>query len=124
MRAWAAGCERHIHIDKFCFHAMAGGSKTRHERRRQTNILRRFKEIIPSVKRMMLFDYDDSKGHFIPTHENPSLAEWKRKNIENYLLVPDAWKRAVSEADWEREIDLFTLPTSNMLSTNFLTGRI
>ena len=23
------------------------------------------------------------------------LVEWKRKNIENYLLVPDAWKRAV-----------------------------
>jgi hypothetical protein len=22
------------------------------------------------------------------------LVEWKRRNIENYLLVPDAWKRA------------------------------
>ena len=37
----------------------------------------------------MLFDYDDSDSAFHPEEDNPALAEWKRKNIENYLLVPE-----------------------------------
>lgn len=52
------------------------------------------RKIIPHVSRLMLFDYDDHvEWHTEPG--NPSVAEWKRKNIENYLLVPDAWKRSV-----------------------------
>ena len=35
-----------------------------------------------------------SETAFHPGADNASLVEWKRKNIENYLLVPDAWKRA------------------------------
>lgn len=53
------------------------------------------KQIIPEVKRLMLMDYDD-RATYHPEPDNPTLAEWRRKNIENYLLVPDAWKRAAS----------------------------
>ena len=52
------------------------------------------KLIIPAVSRLMLFDYDVSDRTFHPLPDNPSLVEWKRKNIENYLMVQDAWKRA------------------------------
>jgi hypothetical protein len=34
---------------------------------------------------------------FIPDLNNAALFEWGRKNIENYLLVPDAWKRAITK---------------------------
>jgi hypothetical protein len=50
------------------------------------------KQIIPEVSRLMLFDYDE-RATYHPEPDNPALAEWKRKNIENYLLVPDAWRR-------------------------------
>jgi hypothetical protein len=44
---------------------------------------------------MMLFDFDSSDDAFHPKPENPNLYEWKRKNIENYLLVPPAWDKVV-----------------------------
>jgi hypothetical protein len=45
----------------------------------------------------MLFDYDDDRKAFKPDSDNLTLSEWKRKNIENYLLVPVAWERAVQQ---------------------------
>ena len=45
----------------------------------------------------MIFDYDTDKTAFHPKETNEALFEWKRKNIENYLLVPDAWKRAIHQ---------------------------
>jgi hypothetical protein len=54
------------------------------------------KQIIPEVLRLMLFDYDE-RATYHPEADNPALAEWKRKNIENYLLVPDSWMRAAEK---------------------------
>ena len=51
-------------------------------------------QIVPNVARLMLFDFDDTDNAFHPKPDNLVLSEWKRKNIENYLLVPEAWKRA------------------------------
>ena len=72
------------------------------------------RQIIPNIKRMMLFDYDEDSKAFKPEPGNKVLFEWKRKNIDNYLLVPDSWKRAVRNsllplfsADEERIIDDF-----------------
>jgi len=45
----------------------------------------------------MIFDYDTEETAFHPEETNEVLFEWKRKNIENYLLVPDAWKKAVRQ---------------------------
>lgn len=43
---------------------------------------------------MVLVDYDDMNSYH-PEQDNPVLFEWGRRNIENYLLVPTAWMRAV-----------------------------
>ena len=107
LRAWAEPCGATLVMDRFCFHAMAGGGKANMKARADEHFAA-LKEIIPAVKRMMLFDYDDAESAFHPNADNPALAEWTRKNIENYLLVPDAWKRAVLKETGRDSPDLFT----------------
>jgi AAA15 family ATPase/GTPase len=63
--------------------------------------------INPEVKRIVLFDYDTEES-FHPKVSNPVVKEWKRKNIENYLLVPDAWKNAILDALNIQKFDLFS----------------
>ena len=63
----------------------------------QQNANRHFdgvRQIIPAARRLMLFDFDTSETAFHPEPDNLALFEWKRKNIDNYLLVPQAWLRA------------------------------
>ncbi len=93
LRAWAASCNALSEIDKVCFKTMGGGGKKNMQDRANQHF-DALQQIIPNVKRLMLFDYDDSDQAFHPLSDNPALVEWKRKNIENYLLVPDVWKRA------------------------------
>ena len=45
-----------------------------------------------------MFDFDDDEAAFHPKPDNPVLVEWTRKNIENYLLVTPAWRRAAANA--------------------------
>ena len=45
----------------------------------------------------MVFDFDTERTAFHPEPDNPVLFEWGRKNIENYLLVPGAWKKAIQK---------------------------
>jgi fructose 1,6-bisphosphatase len=47
------------------------------------------------------------------------IREWKRKNIENYLLVPDAWKMAVLDALNKTDIDLFDQVYWDVITTFF-----
>ncbi len=75
--------------------------------------------IIPEVKRLVLFDYDRTDDAFHPEPENPTLGEWNRKNIENYLLVPDAWKRAALGQMNCSEDDLFAPPVLHTVDTFF-----
>ncbi|MBI5550962.1 MAG: hypothetical protein HY911_05585 [Desulfobacterales bacterium] len=93
IRAWAYICGAKSVMEKICFKIMGGGSKEsmRSKADEHFNALR---QIIPGVSRLMIFDYDESEKGFHPQADNPTLSEWKRKNIENYLLVPDAWRRA------------------------------
>jgi hypothetical protein len=92
LRAWAAPCGVQTAMDKVCFKSMGGGDKQSMKTKADDHFAA-LKQIIPEVSRLMLFDYDD-RAAFHPEPNNPALFEWKRKNIENYLLVPDAWKRA------------------------------
>lgn len=94
LRSWADQCGAQVAMDKVCFKSMDGGGKANMKIRADEHFTA-LKQVMPAVSRLMLFDYDDNDSAFHPAPENPSLAEWKRKNIENYLLVPDAWKRAV-----------------------------
>ena len=94
LRAWADQCDAQIAMDKICFKTMGGGGKKNMKERADAHF-KALQQIIPESRRLMLFDFDTADDAFHPNSENSSLAEWKRKNIENYLLVPDAWKRTV-----------------------------
>lgn len=76
------------------------------------------KQIVPNLKRVLLLDYD-GESTFHPELNNPSYKEWKRKNIDNYLLVPDAWKRAVRVQLKESEDSLFLSPYNDIIDDFF-----
>jgi Fe-S cluster assembly ATPase SufC len=83
-------------IKRVCFRKMNGGSKNTMKKDAEDHF-QSVKQIIPEAKRLMIFDYDTDETAFRPEETNEVLFEWKRKNIENYLLVPDTWKRAVRQ---------------------------
>ena len=56
---------------------------------------------------------------FHPEPENAVLAEWTRKNIENYLLVPDAWRRAALRQLRLLPDDLFAQSTLKLIDDFF-----
>lgn len=120
LRAWASECKIQNAIDRLCFKAMHGGNK----RKMKEDADRHFEalqEIVPAVKRLMVFDFDDAADAFHPGADNPAMYEWKRKNIENYLLVPEAWKRASLQRIGSAENDLFAHPIMKMID-NFFAG--
>jgi ABC-type cobalamin/Fe3+-siderophores transport system ATPase subunit len=96
LRAWAGMCEAQDAIDKLCFKVMGGGSKQNMKAQADEHFAA-LQQIMPTIKRLMLFDFDDAANAFHPSADNTTLSEWKRKNIENYLLVPGAWTRAASK---------------------------
>jgi hypothetical protein len=106
LRAWAEPCQAQTAMDGVCFKSMGGGSKE-YMKTRADEHFAALTQIIPKVSRLMLFDYDSSAEAFHPPANNPTLVEWKRKNIENYLLVPDAWKRAALHSLQLNEDNLF-----------------
>jgi len=109
LRAWADQCGGQAAMNRVCFKTMGGGSKTT-MRDRASEHFAALKQILPQVSKLMLFDYDSSDDAFHPASDNPGLAEWKRKNIENYLLVPDTWKRAALQLLNYTEDELFAQP--------------
>ncbi|MEK7813155.1 MAG: AAA family ATPase, partial [Candidatus Desantisbacteria bacterium] len=112
LRAWAQACNAGDVINqKVCFHSMGGGTKNDMNENSNEHF-NAMKQIIPEVKRMVLFDYD-GENSFHPEHDNPVLFEWKRRNIENYLLVPDAWLRAVAGGG------IFALPAQTLIKNFF-----
>lgn len=96
LRTWAGILNAETDIKQVCFRNMSGGSKEDMKADAKKHFLS-VKQIIPKIKRLMIFDYDTDKTAFHPKETNEALFEWKRKNIENYLLVPDAWKRAIHQ---------------------------
>ncbi|AUB82714.1 ATP-dependent nuclease [Candidatus Thiodictyon syntrophicum] len=117
LRAWAAQCNGQAAMDRICFKSMGGGGKDNMKRQADEHYAA-LKQIIPGVSRMMIFDYDDH-ATWHPSADNPSVLEWKRKNIENYLLVPDAWKRAALAQLRYADDELFALPTIQAIDAFF-----
>jgi len=64
------------------------------------------KQIVPNLKRAILLDYDNDEVALNPSADQPVLNEWKRKNIDSYLLVPQAWKRAVENNNYIRDAQM------------------
>ncbi len=119
LRAWADQCGALTAIDKVCFKAMGGGGKDNMKKAADEHFAA-LQQIIPEVSRLMLFDYDSSDNAFYPPHDNPTLAEWKRKNIENYLLVPDVWKRAIFRLMECGDDNLFAQPVLTAIDDFFV----
>ena len=106
LRAWAEQCNALSVMDKIHFKVMGGGSKLEMKKLAKEHFAA-LQQIIPAVQHLMLFDFDNHDEAFHPRADNPSLAEWRRKNIENYLLVMPAWRRAVAQTLQIGEDDLF-----------------
>jgi len=121
LRAWAAQCGAQPAMEKICFKAMGGGGKE-NMKERADHHFEALKQIIPRVFRLMLFDYDDRDNAFHPEPSNPTLIEWQRRNIENYLLVPEAWKRAALRSLGCEQENLFTYPALQCVD-NFFTDQ-
>lgn len=119
LRAWASQCGAQDAMAKVCFKAMNGGSKKDMKTMADEHFAA-LQQIIPGVARLMLFDYDSSENAFHPGLENPALAEWKRKNIENYLLVPDAWKRTAFKQLGLGADELFAMPVRDSIDDFFV----
>lgn len=118
LRAWATQCGAQAAMDQVCFKVMGGGGKINMKERADQHYAA-LQQIIPGVLRLMLFDFDDVNDAFHPKPNNPSLAEWKRKNIENYLLVPDAWKRAALQQLGYAEDEIFAQPIQKFIEDFF-----
>jgi hypothetical protein len=118
LRAWARACDAEAALQRFTFRTMGGGSKKDMKDFAEKHS-KALQQIIPELKKTMLFDYDSDESAFHPPDDNPVLREWKRKNIENYLLVPDAWKRTLINELNRETSDLFTAPLEHIVDQFF-----
>ena len=121
LRNWVGQCGAQEALDQVCFKVMGGGGKENMKKRADEHFAA-IKHIVPQISRLMLFDYDSVDEAFHPKHDNPAVFEWKRKNIENYLLVPKAWKRAALEQCETDEDDLFAKPIIQAID-DFFAGQ-
>lgn len=96
LRTWGRTLGAENNVVKLCFRDMRGGNKKEMKKDADKHF-GSIQQIIPQAKRLMIFDYDTEETAFHPEETNEVLFEWKRKNIENYLLIPDAWKKAVRQ---------------------------
>lgn len=106
LNTWAKIIGKSEVLSRFYIEKMGGASKRDMKEKADKHFLG-LRQIIPEVHRIMLFDYDTEETSF-KDDDNPVLIEWKRKNIENYLLVPEAWKRAILEKLNIKDNNLFT----------------
>jgi hypothetical protein len=123
LRQWAKACGAEDIFDEICFHSMGGGTK----QQMKDAADRHFEgvtEIVPNAKRLMVFDYDTGKDAFHPKPNNPALYEWSRSNIENYLLVPQAWQRAAQQQLGVDEQSLFATPAKDIIMDFFASQNL
>ena len=117
IRAWAEHCGAQLAMDKLCFKVMWGSNK-KEMKRLSDEHFDALKHIVPGVRRLMLFDYDSEDDAFHPPTDSP-LVEWRRKNIENYLLVPSAWRRVALQVVQCQDDDLFAQPVLAIIDRFF-----
>ncbi|GHT33242.1 chromosome segregation protein SMC [Bacteroidia bacterium] len=119
LSAWANTLNKIEVYQKF-YPFILGGSSKNEMKNKADRHFEALKQIVPDLKRAILLDYDNDEVAINPPQNQLVLNEWKRKNIDNYLLVPQAWKRTVAKSQ-EYELDeLFLQPYSQIIDTVFL----
>jgi len=96
LSAWANTLRINDTYQKFYPYFLQGTTKEEMKKRADEHY-NALKQIVPMLKRAILLDYDNEDVALNPPSIQPFLNEWKRKNIDNYLLVPQAWERAIKE---------------------------
>lgn len=117
LSSWATILGMSDVLDKFYVYTMHGTSKEVMMDVSDTHF-KALRQINPNVRRVVLMDYDDDDTYH-PQKSNVCLKEWRRKNIDNYLLVPSAWKRAIARALKLTEDDLFLTPYFELIDKFF-----
>jgi len=118
LSVWAAKLGKSDVYQSF-YPFMLGGSTKREMQEKADRHYRALRQIVPNVKRCILLDYDSDEVAINPATDNVFLNEWKRKNIDNYLLVPTSWKRAVSKEISQPLDGLFMQPYINLIDNYF-----
>ena len=103
LSSWASVLGKEQILSQFHTFIMQGGSKKLMEDNAD-NHFKGLRQFNPNTKRMVLLDYDNDESHH-PNPNNHTAFEWKRKNIDNYLLVSDAWKRTLAKELNQKELD-------------------
>lgn len=117
LNGWASVLGKQQLLKRFYVKIMGGSSKKM--MLENLNIhFRGLRKIVPDVRRIILFDYDSEETHI---SNNEVIFEWKRKNIENYLLVPDAWLRAAVDMNIEKDNAAIEEAISNFFIDQNLT---
>lgn len=103
-----------------------GGSTKAEMRKKADDHFKALKQIVPSIRRVILLDFDSKDTAINPPSDQPTMNEWKRKNIDNYLLVSDAWRRAVeNEIIANGELDgLFLNPYFDLIDNYFASQNL
>jgi hypothetical protein len=118
LRGWALACGAEAALNKVCFHHMRGGGKLQMKEATDRHF-EGVRQILPEAQRLVVFDFDTGDNAYHPDPANPALFEWTRRNIENYLLVPQAWQRAAASLLKLPEDDLLLEPVRKTLAQFF-----
>lgn len=118
LSSWATVLNKREIFEKFYPYILNGSTKQQMKECAESHF-NALRQIISKLKRVQLMDYDTDDS-FHPDYNNPCLKEWKRKNIDNYLLVPSAWKRAVAKQLNEPEDSLFLTPYYEIIDDFFI----
>ncbi|MEI3553712.1 MAG: AAA family ATPase [Alistipes senegalensis] len=117
LSAWANVIDKDSIYQKFYTYPLGGRSKQLMKECSDDHYTA-LKQIVPTLKRVVLLDYDNEDTYH-PDNNNPGFKEWKRKNIDNYLLVPEAWRRAVAIQLNESEDSLLLNPYYEIINEFF-----
>lgn len=121
LAAWAETLGHTDTYQKFVSYILSGGSK-KEMQERATRHFKALRQVVPSVKQAILLDRDNEDDAINPSPNQAVCNEWKRRNIDNYLLVSDAWKRAAEKELFGQAEGLFSellTPVYGLIDTFF-----
>jgi len=118
LSAWANTLRKSEIYQRFYPYILGGPTKKDMKEKAESHY-KALKKFVPNLKRAILLDLDNET--IFPPASQPTCNEWNRKNIDNYLLVPDAWKQAV-ENRGNNIRGLFRGPYDNAID-DFFTGQ-